>query len=170
MFEICIGCIFVVVIYLFFDFGNWCGKFDIQEWVKNCVFFDVYEFGLIMKVFIIVVVFNDGIIIFDMVYEIFMSWYVGGCWGYIIGDVVDYFSSLIIQQVLCYLLNVGMSYIVEGFIYQKLCDYFVVYGFGQLVNLIGVVIVQGIFKFIDKWNDFERVINLFGQGVSGIIL
>lgn len=170
MLETRTGRVLAAATYPPFDPGNWRGKADTQERVKNRAFLDAYEPGSTMKALTIAAALNDGITTPGTVYDTPMSRHVGGRWGHNIGDAVDHPPSLTTQQVLRYSSNVGMSHIVEGFTYQKLRDYLVAYGFGQKVNLTGAVTAQGILKPIEKWNDLERATNSFGQGVSGTTL
>ena len=170
MLETRTGRILAAATYPPFDPGNWRGKPDTQERVKNRAFLDAYEPGSTMKTLTIAAAINDGITTPGTVYDTPMNRHVGGRWGHTIGDAVEHPASLTTQQVLRYSSNVGMSHIVEGFTYQKLRDYLAAYGFGQPVNLSGAVTAQGILKPIEKWNDLERATNSFGQGVSGTTL
>lgn len=170
MLETRSGRVLAAATYPPFDPGNWRGKPDTQERVKNRAFLDAYEPGSTMKALTIAAAINDGLTTPGTVYSTPMQRHVGGRWGHNIGDAVDHPASLTTQQVLRYSSNVGMSHIVEGFTYPKLRGYLAAYGFGQKVDMAGAVTAQGILKPIEKWNDLERATNSFGQGVSGTTL
>jgi len=123
---ICDGKIFVFVNVLMFDF-NVLSKVKLVN-LFNCVFFEVYEFGFISKFMIVVVVLEEGVVMFLMLFIVLG--YIS-CVGKVFYDLYDYvFEWLMFVGVFVKFSNVGMIMVGEKLLLVMMYWYLIKFGIG----------------------------------------
>lgn len=134
----------------------------------NCVVIDVFEFGLMIKLILMVVVFFSGkFILISLIIDI-----IGGYWffgGYDIYDMYDYGVFMFIG-VIIKLSNVGVVYIVMQFDIEFMYNIYCVFGFGNFMQSGFFGEVFGWLCIGCDWCLLEKVIFGYGYGLNVIVL
>lgn len=126
--KIDIGEILVMVSYLDFNLNN-CDSVMLDDFC-NWVISDIFEFGLMVKLLVIMIVLQQGIVQLDSVVDIYLFVFDGYC----ICDV-GYYLELSLIGILQKFSDIGVFYFLFVMLVQYLIDIYKVFGFGELMGL-----------------------------------
>lgn len=148
--------IFVIVLYFGFDFVCF-GDVLNSQWC-NCVVFDFFEFGLIFKMVIVVVVIEGGVVYLDDCFDCGN----GGIWfGCIYICDYKFFDVLSFCEIIVKLSNVGVIKVVFEIGFEWFYEMIQCFGFGCVigVDLLGEYL--GFVYLVEWWDCGNGIVYIF---------
>lgn len=158
--DVCIGEVFVFVNYLMYNLNDCLCM--IGEQLCNWIMIDVFELGLIMKLFMVLFVFDLYCVMLNMFVEMGNGYFVFD--GVLIIDDVG-FGMLMVGGVIQKLSNIGVMKIVMMMWFEEMWNMYMSIGFGQVLKVGFFGVVVGCLCLWKSWCCIEQVMMLYGYGL-----
>lgn len=164
--DVIIGEILVMVNLLIYNLNLLIGV--IFDMCCNCVVIDLVELGLMMKLLIIVIVLQVGVVIKDIIIDINLGYMMLGC--FIICDVLCNNGVLNVIGVIICSLNVGVVKVVVKMLDQIFYDGVCCFGYGLVLysGFLGELV--GVVMCLVCWLGIIKIIMFYGYGLLVMLL